>query len=230
MPTKFIVFEEFVSPPDLQRFRDRQNDAVKLWKETNWDVPVWSYFNDDNAYYWVVPIQNFASIDALYQKMGAMSKEMKEKGFDGEEAFRDLSTIRHSIIEWVTDLSYHPSGEMGQTLENTYVEWTFCYMRAGHEKEAAKVIKKYQNFYDKVDDSFEWDVYRVMMGHDTPCWILMTRANSEASMKLHQQELQEKYGDDFQVMWAEFEKHVRKFERKKGWFVPAWSLNVLAEE
>ncbi len=226
-PTNLIVFEEFVSPSDLPAFREVQQKVVDLWKKHNIDIPVYCYRNDADAFYWVVPLDNFGSIDELYKKMQAISKQMMEEdNFDGDKAFRDLSTGRQSVIRWVPELSYHPSGVYGQQNDKPYVEWTFCSLKAGHEKEAGDAIKKYIDFYNKIDDTYEWDVYGVMLGYDTPMWILMTRAESPLAMRQLEARLNEKYREDFSKMWQEFAQHLRKTENQTGWFRQAWSLNT----
>lgn len=226
-PQNFVVFEEFVSPSDMPAFKKVQEQTVELWNKHKLDIPVWAYQNDDNAYYWVIPLENFGGLDALYAKMMEFSEMLKtEEGFDADQAFRDLTTGRQSVLHWSQDLSYHPTGNFGQSKDEPFVEWTFCYMKAGHEKEAGKAIKKYQEFYDGIDETYDWDVYMVMLGHDTPCWILMTRGESELAIRKLENELGEKYGKQFQEMWSGFAKHVRKFENKKGWFLPKWSLNL----
>lgn len=230
VPENFVVFEEFVSTADMASFRKVQAETVKLWKKHGFDVPVYSYSNDDNAFYWVVPIENFAAIDVLFQKIGTLMKKMKDDGFDGQEAFRDLSTMRTSVIHWEKDLSYHPDGQYGQRLDNGFVEWTFFYMKSGHEKEASEATKKYIEFYNSVPESYEWDLYSVVFGHDTPCWIFMKRAKSELALRELNSELNEKYKDKFKELWADFAPHVRKVENKKGWFMPNWSLNWEIEE
>jgi hypothetical protein len=229
-PENFVVFEEFVSTADMATFREVQAKTVKYWKKHELGVPVYCYLNDDNAYYWVVPIENFAAIDVLFEKVGALTKKMEEDGFDGQQAFRDLSNTRTSVIHWEKDLSYHPDGKYGQRKDNGYVEWAFLYMKQGHEKEATEVVKKYIDFYNSIPESSEWDLYSVVFGHDTPCWILMNRATSEMALRAHEKDLNEKYGDKFKELWADFALHVRKIENKKGWFQPDWSINWQTEQ
>lgn len=225
-PQNLIVFEEFVSPADLPEFSKVQTEVFDLWKKNEMDIPFFCYQNDDNAFYWVIPIENFAGIDALYAKMMGINKKMKDSGFDTDAKFRDLSTMRQTVISGSPDLSYHPSGVFGQTKEKPFIEWTFCYLKTGHEKEAGDAIKKYIEFYDGIDETYEWDVYMVLLGHDTPCWILMTRSESELALRTLESELNEKYGENFKELWSGFAKHVRRFENKKGWFRADWSMNV----
>lgn len=225
IPKNYLVMEEFVSPSDMTAFNQAQNKTFELYDKHNGDLSFWTYRTDENSFYWVMPFEIFASLDGMFEKMGGLQKKFFEDGFDADKEFRDLSTMRHSFIHWMKDLSYHPSGNIGQSKDNGYCEWTFAYLKAGHEKEAAAAVKKYHEFYDGIDESYEWDIYRVKFGHDTPCWIMMVRAESELALRTAEADLGEKYNDDFQKMWQEFSLHVRKFENKKGWFMPKWSRN-----
>lgn len=226
MPENFWVLEEFVSPSDMPAFTKAQSGAVDMWKKHGWDVPFFCYQNDDNAYYWVVPIKNFGAIDVVRGKMGEIGKKMRADGFD-PGTFRDLSTVRHSVIHWEKDLSYHPSGTFGQTTENSFVEWTFLYLKAGHGEEVKAALQKYIDFYESIPESYEWDVYNVTFGHDAPCMIVMNRGESELAVRKLESDLQSKYKEDFKRLWGEFTPHVRKMESKKGWYMPAWSMNSL---
>lgn len=225
-PTNFVVFEEFVSPADLPAFLKAQERAVELWKKHILDVSIWTYRNDDNAYYWIIPIENFSGLDELYEKMMEISKKMKEDGFDGDKEFRGLTTGRQTIIRWSQDLSYHPNSTMGQSRDKPYVEWMFCYLKAGHEKEAAEAAKKYIEFYNSIDETYEWDIYMAMIGHDTPMWIFMTTNKNAMAMRQLETELFSKYPEELKELWAGFAQHMRKFENKNGWFLPNWSLNI----
>ncbi|WP_303925784.1 hypothetical protein [Draconibacterium sediminis] len=225
MPENFLVFEEFVQPANSEAFNKVQQEAIDLWKELEFDLTFFTYSTDVSSYYWVIPIQNFAAIDQLYAKIGELTTKMKDSGFDAVKKFRDLSTTRETIIHWNKDLSYHPNGNVGQTKENRYCEWTFFYLKAGHEKEMADAIKQYIDFFDSIDETWEWDVYTVSMGYDSPCWILMDRSENSLALKKLESSLQEKYGETFGKLWKNIQPHLRKMDVVTGWFLPDWSMN-----
>ena len=224
----FVVFEEMVSPSDMAAFSKIQQQTVDLWKKHKFDVPIYCYGTDDNIFYWVIPVENFGSIDGIFEKSSAFMKKAKdEDGFDGDKAFRDLSTTRSSVIRWSPDLSYHPSGNAGQSPAKSYVEWTFCALRQGHEKEAADAVKKYIEFYKMVNEPYEWDIYMATFGYDTPMWILMTRSESPENIRKQEGELYKKYSKELDGMWNEFSLHLRKIDNKTGWYKPNWSINTV---
>lgn len=227
-PVNFVVFEEMVSPSDLAAFNKVQQQAVDLWKKHKFDVPIYCYGTDDNIFYWVIPIENFASIDGIFAKTSELMKKVKdEDGFDGDKAFRDLSTTRSSVIRWVPDLSYHPAGSTGQSPDKTYVEWSFFSLKQGHEAEAAAAGKKYIEFYKKVNEPWEWDIYAATFGYDTPMWIMVTRSESPEAIRKQEGELFKKYSKELAALWNEFIIHVRKIDNKTGWYKQDWSINTM---
>ena len=226
MPENFLVIEEFVAPSDMAAFNEAQQKAVDLWKKHDFGISLYTYRTAENSIYWVVPIQDFGGIDDVFSKADDIVAKMEADGYDADKEFKDLSTTRQSVLHWVKDLSYHPEGNMGQSADKPYCEWTFVSLRSGHEKAAAGVVKKYIDFYNSVGENYEWDIYAVALGYDTPMWILMNRAESELAMREQEAKLSEKYQDTFRELWMEFSTHVRKYENQKGWFLPAWSLNL----
>jgi hypothetical protein len=223
-PMRYIVFEEHVSPSDRSEFMEVQQEAVDLWKKYEMDIPVFCYSTDENSFYWVIPIVNFASVDTMFSKMGKMSEKMKADGYDGNEKFKDLSTVTSSVIMWDPELSFHPNDEYGQTMDKRYIEWTFLYVRSGHEKELADAIKKYIDFYNEKEEDYPWDVFRVVMGESMPGVIFMVRSESPAALHAQEKVLMEKYQSDFGEMWKDLAEHLRDTETKTGWFMPRFSM------
>lgn len=226
VPAMYVVFEEFVSPSDIVTFREVQNKAFEQMDKHNADFTFWAYYLENSSYYWVMPIANFAAIDDFFKKSMELGKKMKDSGYDPDKEFRNLSSMQTSVIRWAKELSYHPGSETGQSTEKPYCEWTFFYMKSGHDKEATEAIQKYIDFYENIDESYEWDVYQVILGADTPCWVFMTRAENEIALRTLEKDLSSKYKEDFKKLWQNFIQHVRKYENKRGWFLPKWSKNL----
>jgi hypothetical protein len=227
-PLNFVVFEEMVSPADMPAFAKTQQQAVDLWKKHGLNVPIYCYGTENNVFYWVIPIKNFGSIDTLFEKFSGVTKKMKEAdGYDGSKEFRDLSTTRSSVIRWAPELSYHPDGKFGQTPDKPYAEWTFCSIRSGHEKEAGDAIKKYIEFYRKTGEVYEWDIYHVDFGYDTPMMILMTLSENPVAIRQREAATWEKHSQEFMDLWNNFTSHVRKIEKNTGWYRPEWSINTV---
>ena len=226
-PLHLAVFEETVAPSDMPAFYKAQQQAVDLWKKYNLDIPVYCYGTSDNIFYWVIPIRNFASIDSVFEKMGAFMKKAKEQeGFDGDKTFRDLSTTRASVITWSPEMSNKQSGTPRLNPDKNYLEWSFFSVKSGHEKELAAVAKKYIDFYKRIDENYEWDGYSVSFGNDMPMMIMITQAENPVAMRQQEAKIFEKNSKELSELWNELSMHLRKVEKKTGWFRGGWSINT----
>lgn len=226
-PLRFAVFEEKVTTADMAAFHKVQQETVDLWNKLHLDIPILCYTTDNNAFFWVIRVKNFASIDTIFAKSAAFIQKAKEQeNYDGN-GFRDLSTSNFNFINWRPDLSYHPNGNMGQTIDRPYAEWSFFYMKQGHDEEATAAIKKFIDFYKKNGIQYDWDFFEVLLGYDTPVWIGMNLDTDAVTMRQTEKNLDEKYSADFKELWAEFAKHVRRIEVITGKYKPEWSVNVM---
>lgn len=221
--TMFLVFEESVAPENMPEFLKVQSEAFEKFDELNFDMTIYAYRLQDFSFYWAMPIENFASIDALFSKFIKNQQLLIDNGYDPAQEFRGLSSLSHFVVNWNKELSYYPADYKAPEEPDTYYEWTFVHLKSGHEKEAADIIKKYQKLYDSIEDTYQWDVYEVLLGNKTPCWILESQAKSAIEMRTLENNLNSKYGEQFTELWTEFVKHVDGMENKKGWYLPDWS-------
>jgi len=222
-PSLFLIMEEFVAPSDRAEYWKVQSEMLKLFDELKLEMTFFTYQTDDNSFYWALPLKSFASIDELFAKMMRSNELLKEKGYDPVAKFRDLSTISQFVVSLNKELSYHPTEKPEGTEPDKFYEWTFFHLKSGHEKEAAEATKKYIEFYNSIEENYAWNVYEVVLGNNTPCWILETSAESELAQRTLESDLQKKYGEDFQKLWQNFIQHVGTMETKKGWYLPNWS-------
>ena len=225
-PLRYVVFEEKVATSDMAAFHKVQQETVDVWNKLKLDVPISCYSTDDNGFFWVIPAVNMASVDTIFAKSSAFMKRAKEQDSNYGAGFRDLSTANFSFISWRPDLSYHAATYSGPSDDMPYVEWSFCYMRQGHEEEATVAIKKFVDFYKKNRIDYNWDFFEVLLGYDTPVWVGMNVDTDVITMRQTEKSLDEKYGPQFKEMWADFTKHVRRIEIKTGKYMPRWSINL----
>lgn len=222
---QFVIFEEMVFPSKWVKYGQVQNKFFELWDKHEVDIPLITYRTTDYGVFWVIPIDNFASLDKIYGDMNKVWAKMNEEdGFDALKEFRDLATNKQMTIMHLPQLSYHKGSKIRSLEEAPYCEWTFVYLKNGHTNEIARAIMDYQKFYDEIPESYDWDVYAVTFGgNDTPCWIIVSRAENEIAMRQSEEVLYEKYDKKIAELWSALIKHVRKIENRSGWYAPDWS-------
>jgi len=225
-PHLYLVMEEFVAPGDLMEFWEVQSEGIALWDSLNFKMTYNAFRTSSNSFYWAVPIKNFEAIDEFYKSWIVNSEAMKAAGWDPDVKFRDLSNISQFVVMWDKDLSYEPEKEAAATESDVFYEWSFIYLKSGHEKEAADAVQKYIDFTKKEGIDYHWNIYRVLMGNHTPCWILENTAPSEEAYRHQESELDKKYKTEYRELWNNFVPHVRTIETKKGWYIEKWSRKV----
>lgn len=221
-PDMFLVMEEFVAPSDLAEFWKVQSEGIDVMDELEFDLHYGAFQTDQNSFYWVFPIKSFADIDASHAQWMKYMQQMKDSGWDPQEKFRDLSNVTHSVVMFDKGLS-RMAPEVEDAKAPTFYEWTYVYLKSGHEAEAAEVIQKFKQFYEDEGIEFYWYVYPVLLGEHTPCWILETRADNEVDFRQQESEIHKKYREQTRPLWQEFVQHVRSMDTVKGWYLPKWS-------
>lgn len=222
-PGLILVMEEFVAPSDMPQFWTVQSEALELFKQLNFDMTFWTYRTDQNSFYWAVPLRNFGSIDEFYAQHMRLNQQLMENGYNPAVKFRDLSNISQFVVRWNKDLSFHKTERAEGAEPEKFYEWTFIYLKSGHENEAADACRKYIDFYNEIEEDYSWDIYEVVFGEHTPCWILEVSSDSEVALREAEDALDKKYHNDFMELWQNMITHVRDMETKKGWFLPGWS-------
>jgi len=225
-PEMYLVMEEFVAPADMDAFWKAQTEAIELWDKLNIKMNYSAYRTDQNSFYWAMPINNFAGIDALFAQFMETHKAMIDAGWDPEQKFRDLSNISQFVVLRNKELSYQPEEKATTDERDIFYEWTFIYLKSGHQKEAAEAIKKYIDFTKEKGIAYYWDVYEVVFGNHTPCWILESSAKNEEDFRRMESDLNKQYKADYMQLWKNFVQHVRTFETTKGWYIPKWARNT----
>ena len=221
-PGMILLFEEFVAPADFAQFWQVQQEAFDLFDELDFNMTIWAFQTDESSFYWAMPIKNFGGIDEIYNKMMKSHQLMKEKGFDSNMKFRNLSNMSQSVVRWNRELSHHPV-EAGADEEGKFHEWTFMHLKSGHEKECAAAVQKYIDFYNSINSDYAWDIYEVVFGEHTPCWILEVQAENEVALREMESELMTEYREDLQKLWQNMVQHINSMETKKGWYLSDWS-------
>ncbi|WP_347839242.1 hypothetical protein [uncultured Draconibacterium sp.] len=222
-PSMFLIFEEFVAPDNMNEFWKVQTEALDKYDELDFNMTFSAYRTDDFSFYWSMPLKNFAALDELFADMMKNHQLLMENGYNPAEKFRGLSNLSHFVVSWNKELSYSPADYQKPEEPEIFHEWAFIYLKSGHEKQAAEILKKYRDFYDSIEENYHWDVYEVLLGNHTPCWIVESRAKNELEMRKLEADMEKKYGEKFMELWSEFVKHTDKMEIKKGWYMPKWS-------
>ena len=218
-----VVFEEKFAPPSRMQFLKARKDWVDLWKVLHPRVPVFSWQNDDNSLFRIIPINRFASIDTLYRQMEQVADYSRARNREPEIKEPGHSSVSGFVMKWVPELSHNRGAEFDAYPQLPYTEWMFAFLISGHEQEAEQALERFRDYYIEKKLDYPWDTFRVLFGSDTPVIVGLFRAQSAAALHEKGRQIWAKHGHELEKLWEDVIRHTWKIENKTGWFNPSLS-------
>jgi hypothetical protein len=192
--------------------------AVKKEIELGYPYPFSAYSTDDFYYYFLTPIENYASIDALNKAESEWAKKIGEnhqalmKSVEGTFEYYRLGVIR-----FLPELSYPPKKPRLKPEEVNFTYWGFLYVEFGKEKEFADVFKQWVELYKSKDIPDGWSTYVVESGAEMPFYFMAASGKSAADFYAADEKATKKIGEEKTMELGHKTMALfRKFEIKTG--------------
>lgn len=174
------------------------------------------------GYVFVMPIENFASIDQMHEDWSAAIEVI------GAEKFEDMmmsvaETMDHAESFHVmqrTDLSYAPESPAIAPDDVSYIHYGFYYVLPGHKKVIEQAAREYAELYKSKGAKYGWTVYEAVTGTDLPVFVVAHPARSQSEFYQHRAELKELFGEEAEAIGAKVMQAVRRVDEKDGWMRP----------
>jgi hypothetical protein len=210
----YSVTEVVVKPALAAQFEA----GVKKEIELGYPYPYSAYSTDDFYYYFLVPIENYAGIDAMNKAEGEWSAKA---GQEYEAMMKSLAGAvvhyRSGVVRFLPELSYAPKKPRFKAEEEKFITWGFAYLEFGKDKEFADIAKQFVEICKTKDTSIGWNMYVVQSGTEMPLYFWAEGGKSAAdywgeSDKVIKKMGEEKYGE----LWNRMSALLRKYETKTG--------------
>ncbi|UCC41026.1 MAG: hypothetical protein JSV96_06240 [Candidatus Aminicenantes bacterium] len=216
-PQLMAIWDIVVHPSKFMEFEAAMKEFVAIYAKLEYPHPWTTYRTVDFHYYLVMPIENYAALDKLFDYFSTvMEKAGKEyeavmKSFAGTYESETFGTfyLRH-------DLSYRPENPRITIEDVNFVWWSFFYIIPGMESEAENISHDYQELYKSHGISDGWEIYIGAMWSDLPVLCVAGGAKSEADYHIQNEKNMQKFGDKHMALMKRTMDGTRKFEMKTG--------------
>jgi len=174
----WFVEEIVIKPSMVEKYETHTKEALALCEKYGLPFPFYVFTTDDFHYYFVWPIENYASLDSLFKAIGEWVAKMGDENWQalvksGEGTYEYM---KWSIVRFKPDLSYAPEKRMKKPKETSFVYLNFFYIKPGKEAEFEKTIKEGVAFYKRINFPFGFDIYSGEMGTEMPMYVYLSRA------------------------------------------------------
>ena len=225
-----IVWDLEVEPSMVDEYEAATKVEAALYATYEFPYSWTVYSSDDFHYYFVIEIDDYATIDKLYKAFGELHNEAGEEYEAMQKSFLGTySQYKQSTFRLMPEHSYTPEEPGLEPEEAKFIYWGFEYVKAGKEKEYEKVIKEWVELYKSKNILDGWNQYVGEIGADGPFYFYAVRAKSAADYYTRYDKNAELLGDEVKVLLNKTMALLRKFEYKTGMIRPELSY-IIDEE
>lgn len=224
-PQLFLIHEELARPSMLREYESATTDLLGALTEKKADPKVFGmnlYMTPEFHYIYVVPMSNWATLDAFWPAFQAMGESLgKEKwaslmrrGNSAMESYNELVVMQRP------DLSYQPENPRLKPEEQRFVHWAFYYLDAARADEAEQIAKDYASLFRSKNAGDGFVAYMAMSGPELPLLIIAVPAKSAADYYANDEKLMKSLATEIQPLAARAMAITRRYRTMDGYYRP----------
>jgi len=226
----YLVDDVVVKPSMLMEHEAAMKEMIALTAKHNYPFPWYAYSTDDFHYYYVMPVEDFADVDKLFNTWGeVMAKAGNEFQAMFKNFFSSMEYYKDSFVRHRPDLSYMPEKPRLTPEEAGFMFWGQCYVIPGKQQEFEEIFKKWVNLYKSKNIPDAWDTFMGDIGTDMPFYFWGAGAKSPVDFWTQDEKGTKEMGEEeVMKLGQKTMALLRKFEIKTGRFRP--ELSYMPEE
>ncbi len=226
-PQLYFVEDYVVKPSMVLQFEATFKEVMAtVYKPYNWPWPVETYATEDLHYYFLYPFENLTEIDKAFATFYEILGKFGEQKWDAlNRKMGDASEYyKQGTITLSPELSYVPEKPRLKPGEAKFVNWGFCYVLPGKEKDFEEQFKKIVAVYKAKKISQGFNGWIGGMGTEMPFYFYTETAKSAADLFLTGEKVIKLVDPEATAIWNTMLGLMRKFETKMGSFRPDLSF------
>ena len=218
----YMVFELVTKPSMAKDYETEVKGEFALYAECKSPYPWYGFSTDDFHYYFICPIDNFASLYEIDKAYAEMEKKVElERWQDVFKRVNEKSEYYNMyFIRYRQDLSYTPENPRLKPEDAKFISIDFYYIKPGKETEFEKVCKDYSALDRRKEITNSYYFAVMDNGPDMPLYIGFATGKNASDLFIHWEKQQEIEGEEGKVLWEKTWAVCRRFETKTGWFRP----------
>ncbi len=224
-PQMYCIYKEVVKPSKTKQYEAALKNMIAEFKEYDIDPEMVNFttvFGPEMGYVYVMPIENFAGMDTMYENWEAAIEII------GKDRFTEIVAAAEGAIDHIdvfhvlhrADLSYVPENPRLTPDEIQYVHYGFYYLIPGKQEKLEDVARKFVELYKSKNISSGWSIYESITGTDLPLLVVAHPAKSESDYYSERVKLKELIGEEGEKLGQAANALVRKVEFKDGYIRP----------
>jgi len=215
----YLIWEDVVYPSEVTAYENMARQQMKLYADEEFPRRIDVYNTTDFTYYWVVEVDNYASIDTIYMDFNKIYRNMPERVNEIMEGF---AGTHESTRSWTCyadeELSFRPPDQEGTADVGPYLFLGFCFPQKGKMDEAREAMKGFVRVANEKGAKLGWNTYIGDLGVDAPMFFWSSLARDAIEFHTLNSADFDVMGEDADGLWNDLRNVMRKYEEKNGWY------------
>jgi hypothetical protein len=211
----FRIHQDNVKPSKIMEYEAIAKEFKEAAIKHNIDISWFTATTNNNEYFYVSPIENFASFDER-----PMAKMAEAMGDDFTDLFARFDTCYDShgtyVIVKDNELSYMPEGELNAPADQNYREWYYMYYKPEDAKNVRKGMKAVRDMFKEKGSKLYYRVYQDGMGQMEHYYMVSVAYKDEMDAAQKNEENKKILGPERMETFNKLLNYVSRMEEHRG--------------
>ncbi len=215
----YWVREEVAKVDMWDKYESTSKEWVKMMTEAGLDFPFMrASQRDDGHYYYLFPLDNYASIDKMQGIFGAAIEKIGKDKWAKFMVENESSIVTHKdfIAKWSAEYSYVPKKPRIKPEDATFTHWMFFHYKLENRKEIMDIMKEWKKLYQDKNISNGYSIWLIELGLDNNMIVLTEYSKDGADYYASQKEDNALMEAEAGVLWGKMSKFITSIENKYG--------------
>ena len=215
----YWVREEVAKVDMWDKYESTSKEWVKLMTDANLDIPyMWASQRDDAHYYYLFPLDNYASIDKL---QGIFSAAIEKIGKDKWSKFMienesSIETHKDFIVTRSAKYSYWPEEPRLKPEETKFIHWMFFHYKLENRKEVMDIMTEWKELYTDKNIKNGYTIWLMELGRDNNMVVLTESYKDGADYYTAMESDNALMEKEASALWAKMSPFIMNIENKYG--------------
>lgn len=214
----YLMHEDVIKIDKVDQYEATVKKELELWKKYNLDTDVrFAAKTDDNHYYYLTAIENFAGIDLESEKYAKLTERAGKTLTDLYEEYKGTyESHRNVVIRRSVELSYKPENPRLKPEETKFIHWDHYYVKEGHMEEVKTLMKEYQDLMINNKSGDAYNVWIGDIGTDIGWLVMTTHGKSSVDYYTNREKSKEVASEEKEALWGKFAPHLKNWSHYNG--------------
>jgi len=215
----FWVREEVAKVNMGDQYEKTSKEWVELMTGADLDLPfMWASQRDDEHYYYLFPLDNYAAIDKLQGIFGAaidkIGKDKWSKFMIENEG--SMETHKDFIVTRSAKYSYWPEEPRLKPEEAKFIHWLFFHYKLENRKEVMDIMTQWKKLYQDKNIKNGYTIWLMELGRDNNMVVLTENYKDGADYYTSMTADNALMEAEASALWAKMSPFIINIENKYG--------------